>query len=337
MNERSERRIDTSFEALTPTAEQRAGMLKAILSESAARAANPAPRRVAARVLPVPAAICLALLLTVTAAAAVLRWDEALIEFLRPTDAQMENLAGAADKPLASVTQNGVTVSVKQTLADSRGVYVLYEISVPDDLTLNDDIVFAHDSFHLPSEDARVGVVEAPKTLAQSAHARTVLRYGYMDGTISGQKLRLYFGNLGYYEGSAADGGFRFRPLIEGDWELEWDFDYTDTSERIGVGRAIDSWGKGGYITDIFLSPMSLFLYIEGNASGSGPAPVIRFKNGDAVKIEGLMFTARTNADGSVAGTGDRGVYTFAYCFERITDRSEIESVAIGDVILPID
>jgi hypothetical protein len=310
-------------------------MLEGILAASAARAANPIPRRVAARVPAVPAVICLALLLTVTAAAAVLRWDDALIEFLRPTDAQMEALAGATDTPLASVTQNGVTVSVKQTLADSRGVYVLYEISVPRDITLNNDIVFARDSFHVPSEDARLRVVEAPKTLAQSAHARTVLRYGYTDGTISGQKLRLHFRDLGYYEGSAADRSFRFRPLIEGDWDLEWDFDYTDTGKRIEVNREVAFKGKSGRVTDIFISPISLFLYLEGGSPGPGWAPVVRFKNGRTETIEGAMFSSGTNADGSL--TEDRGVYTFAYCFDKITDISEIESVAIGDAVIPID
>jgi hypothetical protein len=323
------------FEALRPTADQRDRMLRAILSESAAGAAGAASRRSPLRALPVPAAICLALLLTATAATAtVLRWDEALIAFLRPTDAQMESLADAADNPLASVTQNGVTVSVKQTLADSRGVYVLYEINVPSYITLNDDIVFARSSFRVPSEDARFGVMEAPKTLKQSAHARTALLYSYTDGTIANQKLRLHFGALGYYEGSADADDFHFLPLIEGDWVLEWDFSYKDTSRRIEVNREIEFKGRSGYVTDIFISPLSLFLYIEGGSQGPGWAPVIRFKNGDAVTIEGSMFTSQVNEDGSVAE--NRGVFTFAYCFDRVTDLSEIESVAIGDAIIPI-
>jgi hypothetical protein len=50
--------------------------------------------------------------------------------------------------------------------------------------------------------------------------------------------------------------------------------------------------------------------------------------------MEGAMFTAQVNADGSV--TEDRGVYVFAHCFDGITDISEIESVEMGDVIVPI-
>ncbi|MDR2295342.1 MAG: hypothetical protein LBD95_00960, partial [Clostridiales Family XIII bacterium] len=66
MNERRTREL---FEALTPTAKQRAGMLRGILAKSATDAARKTPRRFSPRALPASAVICFVLLLTGAAAA----------------------------------------------------------------------------------------------------------------------------------------------------------------------------------------------------------------------------------------------------------------------------
>ncbi|MDR2087913.1 MAG: DUF4179 domain-containing protein [Clostridiales Family XIII bacterium] len=336
------------FEILTPTEEQEARMLRGILARSEALRApvsGGARRSGPARFPIVPAVVCLALLVTTAAAAATLRWDEALIEFLRPTEEQMQHLAGASDTPLATVTQNGVTVSVKQTLADSRGVYALYEISVPPEIELNDDILFDFDFLSLPLEDnaESLGVNMRSKTLKQSAHARSALVYAYTasDGEIANnKKLKLTLRDLGYYENATGDDdGLRFHPLIEGEWALEWDFSYDDgASKRIDLNREVSFNGKDVHTLEyISISPMALFMRVEGAAMGPGyRGPVIEFKDGSTVRISRFVYVD-ANAGTSGVGFAMRGSYTFVHCFDRITDPDEVKRVTIGDTVIPFE
>jgi len=284
-------------------------------------------------------------LLSATVLAAVFRWDERLLNFLYPTEKQMQELETALNTPLATVSQNGVTIEIKQTLADSHGIYILYEMTTPEWFTLNDDIQFGDNFFHVGVSGAHATSGSSEKILEQSDNKRTALIYYSTSGIIENQKLTLELSDLGYY----SDYTFEFNTLLEGNWVLEWDLYYVDTNTKtIEVNKKVDINGtNNNVITKVYISPMSVLINIEGDDVWTAFQPVINFKNGDEVKIKAvndfntsysyhtLIDKSTYNDDGTI--NTSYGEYVISQRFDRITDILEIESIIIGDVVIPME
>ena len=86
--------------------------------------------------------------------------------FFHAEGPQSSLLLPLTDEPEASVQKDGITVNVLQTITDTMGVYVLYEITVPDSVTLPDNIAYVDQllipSFPLDAQD-RLGGAGAVK------------------------------------------------------------------------------------------------------------------------------------------------------------------------------
>ena len=104
------------FDSLSPSDEQKEKMLAEILKKGE----KPMKRTIKISMTAV-AAVAICVLTSIAALAATFNWHEKLTAFLKPTPQQMEHLQGASARPQASVTNNGVTVNVLQTLTDRHG------------------------------------------------------------------------------------------------------------------------------------------------------------------------------------------------------------------------
>lgn len=322
------------FASYTPTAEKKDEILNQILIKSRNEKNGyftPIKRLSPAFII----SVLLVCLTAVTALAVNLGWNEKLIEYLKPSEKQIQELDGAVSSPLATVSQNGVTIEIKQTIADKQGVYILYDMTVPEWVELNDNIVFDDTSLELSG-----GYGE--KIIEQNKNKRTAIIYCSVDGRAIPPKLKLEFNDLGYF-----DSAFQFNTMIEGCWTFEFALNYVDVTKTIDVNKKVDINGtNNNIITKIYISPISILINIEGDDLWTAFRPIIKFKNGDEIKIEAvndfntdysfrnLPEKATFNDDASVRRYG---VYSISRRFDKIMDISEIESIIIGDVTIPIN
>lgn len=285
------------------------------------------------------------ILLSTAVVAATLNWDEGLVNLLHPTEKQQEELLGSINTPLVSAEENGLKVEVKQTLADNHGIYVLYELTAPDWIELNDDMCFNTSLLKVKAAEGVGGTGE--KIIAQSANKRTALIYhSAHSGNIENQNLALTLGNFGYWQSNEDYSHNEFITLVEGEWNLEWMLNYVDTTKTIAVNKKVDVNGTNdNTITTIDISPMSVFITIEGDDLWTAFRPIIKFKDGNQIEIEAAnnfnhSYSFYALAD-QITGNDDGsakvyGAYSIGYRFDQITDISTIESIQIRDVIVKI-
>lgn len=263
-------------------------------------------KRAAAAVI--AAALCLILAVGSFAAAHV--WHEELANFLGADQKQMEVLDGAAAYPEVSVSSNGVTVKVLQTLADSRGVYVLYEVKCPEDFRFDDTILWEHEFLDVPQEEGAVSGFGGNKILKDGDNTRTAMSWYTSDAPLKDGEMSLYFENLCRLE----ENSIEWPVLIEGVWQLEWDFVYEDSSLLLCENEALGN----RTIQELRISPMSIYLCMA-EEDGFLPPLRINFRSGQVLEIAPGTFSASGNG-------------TQMYCrFSELIDLTELLSVEAGD------
>ena len=263
-------------------------------------------KRAAAAVI--AAALCLILAIGSFVAAHV--WHEELANFFGADQKQMEVLDGAAAYPEVSVSSNGVTVTVLQTLADSRGVYVLYEVKCPEDFRFDDTILWEHEFLDVPQEEGAVSGFSGNKVLKNEGNIRTAIYRYISDVPLGNGKMSLYFENLCCLE----ENSIEWPVLIEGVWQLEWDFVYEDSSLLLCENEALGN----RTIQELRISPMSIYLCMA-EEDGFLPPLRINFRSGQVLEIDPGTFSASGNG-------------TQMYCrFSELIDLTELLSVEAGD------
>ncbi|TEB05487.1 hypothetical protein Psch_02528 [Pelotomaculum schinkii] len=330
------------FKEITPSPTQKQKMLKIILDS---RKGGTVPlKRTTKRLSLTAAVVAICILTTTTALAISLGWNEKLIEYLKPSEEQMETLSGAVNIPEATVTQNGVTITVKQTLADSFGVYVLYEMTVPEDIELNDDIQWKHGFLKVPkkTDEATVGGVYGADTLEQTGNKRTVLYHLQATAPLENGEIELNFGDLGYYKVTGDPKGptppdIEFVPLVEGEWDLKWEFSYVDTSKTVEANKPLSINGSEDTISKVVISPMSVCAFVKGDdILMSGVRPTVNFKDGSQIAYD---VNSKNKSFGYYLIDEANLIYQnqLYYRFENIINVDDVESITVGDVTIPIE
>ena len=282
------------------------------------------------------------ILTAATALAATLNWHEQLIGFLNPTETQMYELSDALDTPAAIVSYNGVTIEVLQTLTDGQGIYVLYELTVPEWIELNDYITFEWWWMDIETRNPSARLMDET-ILKQSGNRRTAIMHSSAaGGIVENSTVRLEFRDLAEHTGRYDAFAFRLNTLVEGEWILEWELDFVNTASALEVNRPVNVNGLNNHtITTIYISPMSATIIIEGCDVGIVFEPIIRFKNGDELKVysshPNVLYAFSQMGKGTRENPINFGTYTISKRFGEIVDVSEIESIIIRDVVIPIN
>lgn len=329
------RELNGVFNSLSPTGAQKEKMLSEILKGEVHMKKS---KNTMARVL---IAAVIAAVAGTSALAATFGWHEKLAALLKPTEAQMEQLQGAVNLPMASVTDGGATVNVLQTLTDRQGIYVLYEFIAPEGTVLNDELRFELESFIADTDESAEtsGTMMlgtgGSDVLEVSGNKMTVLHYMNTTGSvIKSQEVSLYLENLGYFDESAED--IRFVPVVSGVWEVRWHLDYVDTTRKIEVHQPLHVNGANkNEVTAVYISPISVQIYVTGDDVMMALRPVIRYRDGRTLQLD-VKNDGRTSYMFANHADGDGGVTTIGYRFHEITDPDTIESITIGDVVVPV-
>ena len=256
------------FEQMSPNEEQKGKIFNKILENKTGQAGSV---RKAKRKKPLIVAVALVCaVITTTVFAINVGLHEKLIAYFNIGERQEELVSRSIDSPDLSITNNDVTVTVKETIADSAGIYAICEITVPDHMTLPDNLSWEL-SVLITERDKNgkdnSGGLGFDQILEQDAHhAVGMASYFATVGPIKKGPVKLYLRNMGYRTSSG-----EFVMLIEGEWKLNWDMVNNDSGKTIALNYPLQIAEKSGAITEISISPISFNLRITGDNVLEGP------------------------------------------------------------------
>lgn len=288
----------------------------------------------------VAAALAITILFSGTALAIGLGWHIKLMEYLKPSEEQLQTLDGAVNLPEASITHNSVTITVKQTLADAFGIYVLYEITVPNGIELDNSIGWRMEVVDAPTvttDDYITAGSGGSEILEQTGNKRTVLYHLDTTAAFKDGNIKLMLKDLIRYTKNDATGSIEITPIVEGEWELEWKFTFVDISKTIDLDMPLSINGSDNTITKIVISPMSFCTFVKGDSIAGSARPVINFKDGSQITYDDLENKNKSFGYYLIDEANMTYSNQLYYRFENIIKLNDVASIQIGDEVIPIE
>jgi len=279
---------------------------------------------------------------TTTALSITFGWHEALITQFNPSPDQMESLDEIVGTPNVTVTQDGLTITVVQTIADSFGIYVLYEIIAEDEaVTFPEETFVGARLFAASDSDDGVTVGSGESVILENDGNRLlILQHFHSTSPTTTGYVELIIRELFYNSQQWDYDGRILETLFEGEWSLEWELDFSGKGITLFPSARIDIAGGYSTVTQIVISPLSVMVVIEGDSFNPDPSFVTLLKrDGTTVSFgaesENALFT-RVASNG-LAGVEHNGTersfhQTLLYNFGEIVDLDTIESIAVGTV-----
>lgn len=273
------------------------------------------------------------LCLVVCGIAMGLHLHEKLASFFHVSPEETSLVMPLTEEPEAFFRKNGVTVQVLQTISDTVGCYVLYEITVPEAITLPENILSVN-SILIPvypeTFEDRLGGNGGTKLLEVSAHRLLALSYTVENsGRPLDHSMHLCFlPNLSirYIE----EGMVQTKEylLLDEPVVLEWEGRVSDGVKKWTPDRA--KAGKEYTVSEVLLSPISFSACLDGTAITSLPnTATLFFVNGTKHNI------VLDHADvGHILLEEETGLvrHRIYYRFSAPIDITTVEKILIGTV-----
>lgn len=278
-------------------------------------------------------AILILSIASLTVIAATLGWHHKLIEYFNnPTAEQMELMNGAFDAPMISKTDNDITVNVFQTLADNHGIYVLYEVELQEDIKPNENISWEKERLKIQykNTDKKIGSggYAYSKVIGKDKNKYTMLYIRTGVGEIANQKLTFELEGLKKVYLFPNEERAEYEKISNCKFSFEWDFEYVNSGTAWNINQKIYN-GKG-VITDVDISPISLWITITGEQIDDIKDIKIQFNDGYEIVINNKEYvTQYTPLHGSIN--------TISYDFNEIITVNDIRSITIGDQIVKVN
>lgn len=213
------------------------------------------------------ATLCIAALgtLTVTAANNAGKWQKYLADMFGVDEKQQQELIDdgyAQDKEvnrheddILSVTENGITMTVKQTIMDKNTLVILLHAKSENGIELNDECVLGDVTVDMPLKDGMYcyygGGDMATNTPYEKWYVITYSCTTDDDSIENGDKIDLTVRNI---NNIAEDE----EVMIEGQWKLSWMLDVNESVAKVQVNQAIEANGCRYYVDNLEITPMSL-------------------------------------------------------------------------------
>ena len=302
-------------------------------------------------------AACTAVLIAATTVLAVhyLDLEKTLSDMLGVTEENFGEIENAVDAPLCSVSDNGYTVNVLQTLADSRTIYAVFEVVAPEDVKMESWYEFERYSFRpadwwdsadkYGSFSMDISVAEADgnriKCIAEA--------YGFTD-ELPDCEWTLELENISQrisYEPER-----EWNRIVPGKWSLTWDYSSAKNPEikHLSVHIPLGGNERDIVITNITLSPISAQFDIRcalteneaAQAANGGRAqldifsgihPYVNNANLSVKKKDGVVVDWQSSEtfEGAHVPDGEGCMmYQYYMRYNNIIEMDEIESVIVN-------
>jgi len=339
------------FDNVKATEIQKQKMLNNILASKNTEVI-PMRKRTRFSVALVAAVLTVLILGTGTVLAATLGWHTALLSHFNPTAEQVELLDDTVGTPDISITRDGLTISVLQSLADSFGVYILYEIVVDDEaFVFPEEMLVGARLFR--SGDSGDGVTSGSDEaviLENSRNRLTVLQQFHSTAPTTNENVSLLVFSLSYITDEWDYDGRLIQPLFEdlfadNEWVFRWELDFVHMGTTLLPNVTVEYSGAVNTVTEIVISPLSAMIFFEGDRFHPNSTFVsINKSDGTTIvfgaECEGAMFIrVPINAIPGVECDNPDGGFSQSlhFSFDSVINVEDVESITIGDVVIPME
>ena len=292
------------------------------------------PKRRSLRRFPLAlAAVLVCLAVSGTALAVNFGLHEKLADLFQVNESNQTLVADAIDTPEAVYQKDGITITVKQTIADDTSIYAIYEVTVPEDITIPET-----------AEPAAGVLLPQPESSEESGHQNAgggyheILEQGphhwvglavseTLSEPITDDPVRLIFVDFGY---DTADG--IHVPLAEDTIVLEWPLQKSNRTRTFDLNQTLIVEGQQpGILKGLSLSPISLNLYTSHLHLDTDTLTLsLVFQDGTTVPVDnpsGEIYSGSTLEDTWAS---------FHYTFHTPIDPAQVTAVQIGDQTFPL-
>ncbi len=291
------------------------------------------------------AAIVLAAVLalgSITAlAAGYFQWNQKLAEIFGADKVQQNNLIekGVTEQAESSVTDNGLTISLVQTLQDMDYFYALLEVTAPEDIKLTDTNLFEEWQFDIFGQKdysystghGFMDVIQEPEITNKRYYEIWIKK----SIDFNEKNFTLHFKNL-----QADAGKLDMYTILKGDWTLTWKMSYKDSTESFDMNKKYNLSGYDVLVKRVEISPLSMTVYFDGEDIKS----MEKAEGVDLGKLEPLkpiLFKGVKYNDGTVVsipgGPGGEGFnsatgeYKLSTSFHKVIDTGNLKGLLFGE------
>ena len=231
-----------------------------------------------------------------------------------------------------TVSNNGLDLTVTQTLGDSHTLYILIDITTPKNIKIPKYSTFDEYDIYLDNRgSAGWSMEELEDDNPNDNKYRYLVSYN-TESNLNDDKLTLDFKDFGYY--SEKDN--EFITLIKGNWKLSWDLKYKNLSKKFRVNRFVKENNYKSIITSIEISPISISVNLFGDSYDNFVISSITMKDGTTYNTD---FSQSSEQDYLfLSGSASTSLFKSynSFNFSRIIDIDEVESVTIGNEVIQI-
>lgn len=247
-------------------------------------------------------------------------------------DKNDSSLDGAGENVNKTVSNNGLDLTVKQTLGDNHTLYILIDINTPEDFEIIEFPNFNEYYISLnKTSSAGWSIEEIEDDNPSDAKYSFLISYNTASN-LNDNKITLDFKDFGYY----SDEKDEFITLIEGNWKLSWDLNYKNTSKKFKVNHFIRDNNYMSIITSINISPISLSANLVGAKYGDFEITAITMKDG---RLYNKIYADSSGEElylGSSSSSSLLKSYT-SVDFIKTINVDDIKSVTIGNEVINLD
>ncbi|MDF2989190.1 MAG: hypothetical protein K0R50_4700 [Eubacterium sp.] len=291
------------------------------------------------------AAIVLAAVLTLGSitvmAAGYFQWNEKLAEIFGADKSQQNILIekGVTEQAKSSVSNNGLTISLVQTLQDKNYFYALLEVIAPKDIKLTDTNLFEEWQFDVSGQKdysystghGFMDVIQEPEITNKRLYEiwiKKSIDFNEKDFTLHFKNLQADAGKLDMYT------------ILEGAWTLSWKMSYKDSTEYFDINKKYNLSGYDVLVKRLEITPLSMTIYFDGKDIKS----MEKAEKVDLEKLEflkPLFFTGVKYKDGTVVsvsgGPGEEGFnnaageYKLSTSFHKVIDLEKLKGLMFGE------
>lgn len=257
-----------------------------------------------------------------------LNLDNTLLSYLG-IDKNNESLKGAGVNINKSVTDNGLKLTIRQTLADKHNIYILIDVEAPSNIIIPENAYFNNTSITLKKQSSAGWSIQDLEDEDYNDNKQSYIISYNTQGKLKGNEISVDFKDFGYYSEEKDE----FISLVNGEWKVSWELDYTDVSKEIIVNRFIKSKNGSFFITSVNISPISISANLIGRNNGNFRIDEITLKDGQS-------YNGNYNNDIYFSSQNISSSFLKAYTsaeFSKILDINNIESITIDGKVIKLN
>ena len=231
-------------------------------------------KRISGRLLIVAAVICAGMGVTV-AAKEFFKWNDHLLKRLEPSEKQQETMQESTyiQNIDQSVTQNGVTVTLTDSVQDQGFLYAFFEVKTEDSISMTDHTsfeemthfkidgkeVYADDDNRFGSLSTGVSQDNLLNYDQDSAHSKYFtagISYD-SDYDLSNKTVEITLKNL------TEEGDYDKTVIADGTWDFTWTLGTVKPPTSLEVNRKCDFGGYEITVKKMEVTPLLWSLYLD--------------------------------------------------------------------------